>query len=394
MFNQVVNRENTNSAKLLEAFKEVKSDEFIALSVADMDFRSAPGIVNKMVEFASHGIYGYTNITDHYNEVVKEWMKKRHEWEISKEWIVFCPRIIQAVSLLIQNNTDKGDKIVVQTPLYSPLTNAIELNERTVITNPLILNNGRYEMDFENLEEAFVKGAKMIILCSPHNPVGRVWDESELTRLVNLCEKYKVLLISDEAHADFTYKKEFRSIGTVSKLENKVIICTSPAKTFNLPGLEVSNIIIPNEELRKGFQMNLQQAGIHNPSYFVLPAVEAAYSSGEEWLDQLKQYISENYKFTKHFIEKNLPDLKVIDSEGTYLMWLDCRGTGLSDYELKRWFFNDAKVAVSTGDSFGQEGIGFVRLNIALPMDRLQEALQKIVASYPNLGVIQNDQES
>lgn len=387
MFNQIVDRRGTNAAKLLEAFEEVESEDFITLSVADMDFRSSPEVVHQMVQFANHGIYGYTNITDHYNEVVKAWMKKRYEWEISKDWIVFCPRIIQAVSLLIQNNTEKGDRIVIQTPLYSPLKNAIELNDREVVTNPLLYKNNRYEMDFEDLENSFRSGARALILCSPHNPVGRVWDEEELRKLVELCEKYQVLLIADEVHADFTYTKKHIPIEKMATNYHNIIICTSPAKTFNLPGLEVSNIIIPDQALRENFQKNLRQAGIHNPSFFAVPALEEAYLHGEEWLEQLMHYISENYQFTKRFIETNLPALKVVQAEGTYLMWVDCKETGLNNEELKQWFFKKAKVAVSLGRSFGIEGEGFIRLNIATPRENIEKALQRILSAYPNHSI-------
>ncbi|MEH7225550.1 MalY/PatB family protein [Bacillus sp. JJ1566] len=384
MFNQIIDRKCTNAAKLLEAFEEIGSDEIITLSVADMDFRSSPEIVNKLVEFANHGIYGYTNITDHYNNAVKTWMKKRYDWEISKDWIVFCPRIIQAVSLLIQNNTKKGDKIVIQTPLYSPLKNAIELNEREVVTNPLAYINNRYQMDFEDLEYSFSAGAKAFILCSPHNPVGRVWEVEELSKIVDLCEMYRVLLIADEVHADFTYKKKHIPIGKIPTNYHNMVICTSPAKTFNLPGLEVSNIIIPDPVLRASFKKSLRQSGIHNPSFFAVPALETAYLYGEEWLEQLKHYILENYRFTREFIHDNLPELKVIQADGTYLMWIDCRETGLNDDMLKQWFFKKAKVAVSLGSSFGIEGKGFIRLNIATPRSRLEEALKAILATYPN----------
>ncbi|ASN04287.1 MalY/PatB family protein [Virgibacillus necropolis] len=383
MFNKFIDRRKTNSAKWEEAMNDTKSDDTIALSVAEMDFRSSPEVVNKMVTAANHGIYGYTNVSESYYKVVQEWMKKSYDWEISEEWIVFCPRIIQAISLIIQNNTDKRDKIVIQTPLYSPLKNAIEINDRTVVANPLLYTNGRYEMNFKDLENKFSSGVKAIILCSPHNPVGRVWNKDELLKLVELCIQYNVLLISDEVHADFTFYKSHIPVGKVPAAKNNVIICTSPAKTFNLPGLEVSNIIIPNQMLREKFKYNLKQAGIFNPTYFAIPALEQAYLYGEEWLLAVKKYVLENYNFVKSYIHVNLPNLRVVQSEGTYLMWVDCSELKLNESDLKKWFFKDARVAVSMGYSFGSNGKGFIRLNIATPRKKLEEALDRILSSYP-----------
>lgn len=383
MFDEVLNRRNTNSAKWEESMREILTEEMITLSIADMDFRAPAGVVSKLVEAASHGIYGYTNLSERYYRAVQEWMSKSYDWEVKKEWIVFCPRIIQAVSVTIQNFTEVGDKVLIQTPLYSPLINAIELNGREVVSNPLISMNNTYEIDFENLEKAFLKGVKVMILCSPHNPVGRVWNMDELMKLGELCEKYSVILISDEVHADFTFTKQHIPVAKVQKLRERVIVCTSPAKTFNLPGLEVANIIIPNRELREGFEHNIKKAGIFNPTYFAVPALEQAYCYEDQWLEQLKCYIMKNYSFVKEFIQDNLPLLQVIQSEGTYLMWIDCRKLSLSESDLKKWFYQEANVAVSMGSSFGEGGEGFIRLNVATPRSLLEKAMANILSSYP-----------
>lgn len=383
MFSRDISRKNTNSAKWEEAIEDTNAEETIALTVADMDFRTSPNIIHKMVDAANHGIYGYTNLSSDYKLIVRNWLQKSHNWDVPEDWIVFCPRIVQAVSLIIQNNTHIGDQVVIQSPFYSPLKNAVELNNRQVVENPLQCRNGYYEMDFADLEYQFSKGAKAFILCSPHNPVGRVWDEAELVKLVDLCVKYHVLLISDEVHADFTFSKKHIPIGKIPSIMDQVVICTSPAKTFNLPGVEVSNIIIPNRALRDTFKLNLQQAGIHNPTYFAVPALEQAYVNSDDWLRRLKCYIKENYQFAKNYIEVYLPKLKVIQSEGTYLMWINCRKAVSNENDLKKWFFEDASVAVSMGSSFGREGNGFIRLNVATPQVKLKEALDRIASTHP-----------
>ncbi|MEW9677329.1 MalY/PatB family protein [Lentibacillus sp. L22] len=383
MFGHFVSRKNTNSAKWEEAVEDTNAEDTIALSVADMDFRTSPEIINKVVDAANHGIYGYTNLSGDYKKIVKMWMKKSYDWSISEDWVVFCPRIVQAVSLFVQNNTQKGDEIVIQSPFYSPLKNAVELNERLVVTSPLQYLNGHYEMDFDDLERKFSCGAKAFILCSPHNPVGRVWDESELIKLADLCVKYNVLLISDEVHADFAFSKGHIPIGKIQSIMNQVVICTSPAKTFNLPGLEISNIIIPNRHLREKFKMNLQQAGIHNPTYFAVPALTQAYLYSDDWLLMLKSYIKENYQFAKNYIEAHIPKFNVIQSEGTYLMWIDCREADLNEGDLRKWLFKKARVAVSMGSSFGDDGKGFIRINVAIPRKKLEEALDRIASTHP-----------
>ncbi|GGP07751.1 MalY/PatB family protein [Oceanobacillus neutriphilus] len=387
MFDELIDRRKTNSAKWEEAIRDTQSEDVIPLSVADMDFPTTNEVIEAMEKAANHGIYGYTNLSERYFQAVQEWMNKRYAWEVNRSWIVFCPRIIQAVSLIIQNFTNVGDRIVVQTPLYQPLQNAVELNDRTLVTNPLRYKNESYEMDFEDLERKFASGAKVFILCSPHNPVGRVWNEEELIHLSNLCVKYDVLLISDEVHADFTWDKPYIPIGKVKGIEDKFIVCTSPAKTFNIPGLEVSNIIIPNQQLREKFQHVLKQTGFHNPVYFSALALEQAYLYGEDWIADVKSYIYENYEFIRNYIAAHFPELHIVHWEGTYMLWIDYSSTGLNEKAIRKWLFNESKVAVSLGSSFSTDGEGFFRINIATQRARLQEALHRMKVHYPKIRV-------
>ena len=381
MFDSIISRKNTNAAKWEEAVYDTNSEDVIALSVADMDFQSSTEVINSIESAAKHGIYGYTNTSDEYFKAVHHWLLTEHSWDIPTDWIVHCPRIIQAISIIIQNNTNVGDEILIQTPLYSPLRKTIELNNRIVVENPLAYEKGKYVMDFTDLEDKFSRGVKVMILCSPHNPVGRVWDEEELKKLAELCAEYNVLIISDEVHADFTWGKPHTTIGEMDAIKDQIFVCTSPGKTFNLPGLEISNIIIPNKELRENFKLNLQQLGFHNPNYFVESALKAAYNNSSEWLISLKEYLYTNFEFVNDFLEKHLPAFNVVNNEGTYLMWIDYRECNLTEEEIKQWFFDHAKVAVSLGSSFGKEGIGFIRLNIALPRKTLEEALNRILAT-------------
>lgn len=386
MYDSYVDRKGTNAAKIDEAILETGSEDVVSLSVADMDFKASPQIIDALNDKVNHGIYGYTNVSEKFYNVVQKWIEEQYRYNVSKDWIVFMPRIIQAVSLLIQDNSEVNDRVMIQTPLYSPLKNAIESNGRKVIENTLIYEDNYYKMDFEDLENEFKKGIKILILCSPHNPIGRVWDKSEISQLVNLCKKYDVLLISDEVHADFTWDKEFVSVGKFIDVYDNIVICTSPGKTFNLPGVEASNIIIPNSTLRENFESQKQRSGFHNPNYFAETALVTAYNSSEEWLESSLKYIRENYNFAKEYIEHHLSDFKVVDSEGTYLMWIDYTQTELTDEEIYNWLFKESKVAVTMGDSFGVDGKGFFRVNVALSRNKVEEALTRMSKSYKKLN--------
>lgn len=384
MFDNYISRWETNSAKWDEAKGATNSNDVISLSVADMDFRSSPEIIQGMVAFANHGIYGYSNISEDYLSITKEWIRDQYEWDINKNWIIFSPRVIQTVSLLIQRYSEVGDGVVVQSPAYGPLKKAIEVNNRKVLTNSLVYKNGKYEINFDDLENKLKEKAKIMILISPQNPVGRIWNKEELTKIVKLCKKYNVLLISDEVHADFTWGKEFITSGRlIDEVEyNKIVICMSPGKTFNIPGLEVTNVIIKDKEIREEFEILLKQAGIHNPQFFAVPALEKAYGESKEWLSLVKDRISDNINFVEKFFQENLFEFKVSKPEATFLLWINYQDTGLCEEDISKIFFDHAKVAVSLGSSFGIEGKGFFRINVALPKKRLKEAMNRILHAY------------
>jgi len=270
MFKNIVNRTNTNCAKWDELIEKVGIPDIISLTVADMDFVVAPEIQQAVLNAAVHGIYGYTNVSKNYIDLSHKWITEKYNCELKKEWIVFCPRVIQAISLCIQNMTCVDDKIIVFTPLYGSILKAIRENNRDLVTSTLNYSNGHYEIDFRDFEKKLSSGVKMLIMVSPHNPIGRVWDRDEIDRIVALCKKYEVLIFSDEIHADFVWDKKFVSFGSFLNDYDKMVIGTSPAKTFNIAGLEASNIIFKNVELRNLFINILRQSGIHNPSYFCI----------------------------------------------------------------------------------------------------------------------------
>ena len=375
MFDNIVSRKHTNCAKWDEIIDEYGIEDLIPLTVADMDYRVAPEIINAVIEAANHGIYGYTNVSERYIELSKIWAERNYNFSLQKEWIVYCPRIIQALSLIIQNYTEKNDKIMVCTPLYDPIQNAVRINDRELVECPLVLENGHYEINFADFEEKIKEGVRIFIAVSPHNPVGRVWKEEEIKRTIDICKDNNVLIISDETHADFIWKGKFVSYGSFYDKYDNMIIGLSTSKNFNIAGLEASNIIIKDEAFRTFFNKLLKQAGIHNPSYFCIPAVIAAYEYGEEWLLMVKDKIRENIKLIKNFFEKDMKGFSVIEPEGTYLVWIDYRATGISENELKDIMIHKAHVAFSMGGSFGIEGKGFFRINAALPKQLLEEAL-------------------
>lgn len=375
MFDNIVSRRYTNCAKWDEIIDEYGIEDLIPLTVADMDYRIAPEIVNAVIDAANHGIYGYTNVSEKYIELSKIWAKNNYGFCPENEWIVYCPRIIQAISLIIQNYTEKNDKILVFTPLYDPIQNAVRINDRKLVECPLILDSGHYEIDFEDFEEKIKGGVKIFISVSPHNPVGRVWSEEEIRRTVEICKRYGVLIISDETHADFIWKNKFISYASYYSIYDNIIIGLSTSKNFNIAGLEASNIIIKNENSRKSFKHLLKQAGIHNPSYFCIPAVIAAYEYGKEWLELAKEKIKENIDFAKEFFETQMKGFKVVDIEGTYLLWVDYRSIGISEEMLKDLMLYKAHIAFSLGSGFGEDGRGFFRVNVALSKAKLEEAL-------------------
>ncbi|WP_373899545.1 MalY/PatB family protein [Haloimpatiens sp. FM7315] len=386
-FDENVQRENTACAKWDMLNTLYGRDDLISMWVADMDFKVAPPIINAIKTRLSHEIFGYSFAKDSYYDSVINWMKKRHNWEIKKEWIKFTPGVVPAINYIVQAFTNPGDEIMIQSPVYYPFSNAIRNNGRSIVDNPLIYKNNTYVMDYEDLEKKITKRTKLLILCNPHNPVGRVWSKDELKKLGEICLKHNVLVVSDEIHFDLIYKGNKHTVfSSISEeFSQNSIVCTAPSKTFNIAGLQISNIIIANKLLREKFEIQLENNSISSPNIFAPIALEAAYTEGEPWLLELLDYLQENLEYLMDFFEKRIPKLKVIKPEGTYLIWIDCSNLNMTGEELREFFINKCKLALDDGFIFGKAGDSFERINIACPRALLKKALEGIEKAVNNL---------
>ena len=388
-FDEQIDRRNTNSAKFDEMDALVGSD-VMHLGVADMDYRSPKPIIEAMQNIVEKGVFGYTIWPENYEELVSQWMKRRYGQETKNEWVVFSPRINMALNMAVETFTNEGDGIVLHTPAYTALQNAVEKYHRVMIESPLMLENGRYKMDFQqlrrNLDEKKAQGvcAKIMLLCNPHNPTGRVWEIEELQQVVDICKEYDLLLISDEIHEDFVKKghKFVSCLRFQEDLQGRMIVCNSITKTFNVPGVILSNLLIPDQGIRERMKETMDRWGLHNPNIFAAGIMEAAYTQCDEWIEQVNTYLDENYEFLKKYLEKNMPELEVIPSEGTYMAWVQTEKLQISPEKLEKFFIEDAKVSVYMGSRYGKHTDSFIRINIATSRSYLKEALERIRAQY------------
>lgn len=376
IFDQIIDRKNTFSAKW-DTNIEKYSETIIPLSVADMDF-SAPIEIIKAIEVANNGIYGYTILGEQYQQIISEFFQRRYKYTINPKHIVFCPRVIQAICIFIRKFTVENDYIGLISPSYSPITNCIKDNHRIPLFSELLFFNNNYQLNIEELEEIFSK-IKVFILINPHNPTGYVWKKQDLAFIAKLAEKYNVFIISDDVHLDFCFYNPHYFISEFSDfVKENSIICTSPAKTFNMPGLEIANIFIQNKNIKQEIKQELLSLGIHNPNYFSIPAIYTAYQDCDYWIDKLIKYIKNNRNLTINFFKQKLPHLKIYDGGGTFLLWVNYQSMNLTQEELQNRLIRLAKVIVSPGEEFGKHGIGFFRLNIALPQKQLIICLENI----------------
>ncbi len=379
-FDTVIDRNNTNSVKWDFCDKFFGTKDVLPLWVADMDFQSPRPVIDAVRRVAEHGIFGYTGIPQSYYDAAIGWMKRRHNWDIQQNWFVFTPGVVTAINMLVRAFAQPGDGIVLQTPVYYPFFSCVKNNDCRVVDNPLRLENGQYVMDLGDLEKKIDDRTKMIILCSPHNPVGRVWTKKELTELGALCLRRNLLIITDEIHEDIVYPGSthtaFASIDP--KFADRTITCTSASKTFNLAGLHISNIIVPGPDLMRRFQQTLMRCAVHSADPFGVAATEAAYRHGEDWLGQLLDYLKDNLSFMTQYIEKKMPQIGLIQPQGTYLAWLDCRYIGIPQTELKDCIIYKAKLGIEEGVPFGAAEPGYFRLNFACPRSILKEALERL----------------
>ena len=388
-FDEIIDRIGTQSTKW-----EYYEKDLLPLWVADMDFRVSQPIIDAIVNRAKHGIFGYSYYHDAYYDALISWFKRRYNWKINRDWLAFTPGVIPAINMALLAFTNPGDKIIVQNPVYYPFYGAIQNNGRQIHFNPLKRSNGGYKMDFDDLKQKVGDSrVKILILCSPHNPVGRVWNIDELTQLGEICIENEILIISDEIHCDLIYP-EYKHINFASICHDfamNSITCTSLSKTFNLAGLQLSNIIIPNQKLRQSFINTIESLFIpeefgYLPNNLSLVAFTAGYKECDDWLDSLILYLQKNLKFLKSFIKKNIPQIKVNEPEGTYLVWLDFRKLGIAHEQLESFLLDKAKVVLDDGSKFRKGGEGFQRINIACPRSILKIALERIHKAVKDLN--------
>lgn len=386
-FDRIINRNNTRSLKYDFVKRHGMPEDVLPLWVADMDFETSSYVVDALIERAKNGIYGYSEVQTPYFEIVRSWMKRHHSWEPQERWLVKTPGVVFALAMAVKAYTEPGDSVLIQLPVYYPFSEVIEDNGRKVVSNTLYYGgDNRYHIDFQDFEQKIIEhNIKLFLLCNPHNPVGRVWTKEELTKLGDICVKHGVTVVSDEIHQDFVFKGKHQMFVNLKKeYEDISVTCTAPSKTFNLASMMVSNIFIPNCELRHKFKKERDAAGTSQLGVMELVAAETAYSKGEEWYQAMLTYVKKNIDFIRNFTEENLPGVKMIDLEGTYLVWLDFRETGLSPAELEKRIIEKAKLWLDSGTMFGDCGQGFQRINAACPKSILEEALNRIKAVINN----------
>lgn len=380
-FDTIIDRKNTDCLKYDFAKRRGMPEDVLPLWVADMDFKTSSYVEDALAERARHGIFGYSESQTPYFEIVRDWMKRHHDWEVKEPWLIKTPGVVFALAMAVKAYTEPGDGVLIQSPVYYPFSEVIEDNGRRIVSNTLVLGEDhKYHIDFEDFERQIKENQiKLFFLCNPHNPVGRVWTTEELTRLGDICLKYQVTVVSDEIHSDFIFRGRHQVFADLKReYADITVTCTAPSKTFNLAGLLLSNIFISNRELRHKFRQQVNAAGISQLSPFGLVACETAYTQGEEWYQAMLAYVAENIAFTKEYVEKHLPGVEMVEHEGTYLVWLDFRKTGLSMEELEDLIVNRAKLWLDSGKIFGKSGEGFQRINVACPRQILEEALHRI----------------
>ncbi|MFC7322152.1 MalY/PatB family protein [Halobacillus campisalis] len=387
-FSKITSRKGTRSVKWDYAEELYQDKEVLPMWVADMDFEAPEAVIKALQHRVEHGIFGYTMPDDLLKDQINSWLKKRHDWEIENEWITYSPGVIPSLHMIVQALTEKDDSIIIQTPVYPPFYSVIKDHGRKLVENPLNYIDEYYSINFEDFEEKIKKNnVKLFILCNPHNPVGRVWTKDELQKMSDICLRHGVKIISDEIHADLIFDQRAHiPIASLSKETNdQVITLMSPTKTFNLAGLQASYLVTANEELRQTVKKQFDNQGIFMLNTLGMTAMEAAYSEGEEWLEELLQTLEANRDYVVEKFHSETSSIRVVPTEGTYLLWLDCRALNLTHTELKSFMQKQAKVGLNDGGSFGEEGQGFMRINIAAPHELIENGVNRIIEAVQKL---------
>lgn len=381
-FDTVIDRKGTRSLKYDFAVRRGKPKDVLPLWVADMDFQTSSYITDALEDMVKHGVFGYSESEEHYFGAVQNWMERHYNWHVKESWMTKTPGIVFALAMAVKAYTQENDAVLIQPPVYYPFKEVVEDNHRRLVNNTLVLGgDGTYTIDYEDFEKKIIEdNVKLFILCNPHNPVGRVWTKEELERLGDICLKHGVFVVSDEIHADFVFERKHTVFSEVKEAYRDIsMICTSPSKTFNIAGLQISNIFISNPEKATAFRRQVAAAGYSQVGLPGLVACEAAYRHGDEWLEGVLAYIKANAEFTRAYLQEHLSRVKMTKLEGTYLVWLDFRDYGLTDKELDEKILNQAGLWLDSGAVFGKCGEGFQRINIACPRKTLQQALDRLI---------------
>ena len=383
-FDKIIDRKQTNCVKHDAVSKFFGAENLLPLWVADMDFETPDFIQKAMQKRLDHPVNGYTYFSDEFYASFINWMEKRHQFVVEQSWLEVTPGVLTGLSLAIMGFTKPGDKIIIQPPVYQPFFQLVESSDRVVVENDLLFEDGQYKMDFDGLEASIDSQTKMIIISNPHNPVGRVWTKEELTHLVSICEKHNIIILADEIHSDIIFRPSiYTPIASINEYaKNNSLSFIAPSKTFNIAGLATALVIIPNEDKHKEFIALTSRFHVSGASVFGSVACEAAYTYGEEWLEQLLVYLKSNVELVKSYFSEHLPSVRVIETEGTYLLWLDFSRLELADKKLHEILTKDAKVALNKGISFGAKGENFMRLNIGSPQAIIIEGLERIVTAF------------
>lgn len=389
-FDKITERQNTNSLKYDFAVERGYPADVLPLWVADMDFPTAQPVQEALQVAVAHGIFGYSEVKGEYYQAVSAWFKKYFDWETKPEWLVKTPGVVFALAMAVRAFTEPGDSVLIQPPVYYPFYSVVRDNDRKLVESELVCGDGHYEIDFDDFEQKIRDNqVKLFLLCSPHNPVGRVWTEAELKRIGEICARYGVTVAADEIHCDFAFPEHPHTtfLKACPALAEQAIVCTAPSKTFNLAGLQVSNIWIPEGELRKKFLKEMDRSGYSQLNSLGLVAAQAAYEKGGEWLSQCKAYMRGNLDYLRSYLQENLSQLRLIEPEGTYFAWLDCSALDLENKELKHFIVQEARLWLDDGYIFGRQGAAFQRLVLACPRKTLEQALEQLRSAVVNRGL-------
>ncbi len=387
-FDKITDRRNTNSLKHDFAVEKGLPADVLPMWVADMDFTVPECVIDALRKSVEHGIFGYSEVKSDYFETVAAWFEKHFSWQVKEQWLVKTPGVVYALATAVAGLTEKGDNVIIQPPVYYPFYNVIRNNERNIIESPLVYRDGKYEIDFEDFENKIKENnVKLFILCSPHNPVCRVWTKQELVRLGEICKKYNVYVVADEIHCDFTWEGHEHTVFPIAvpEMADRVIVCTAPSKTFNIAGLQISNIFIPGDETRAKYMKALDASGFTVSNNLGLVACKAAYAGGEQWSKDCKAYIKGNLDLVRDYLAENIPEIKLVEPDGTYFAWLDCSGLGLDKDQLNDLVINKAKLWLDAGDIFGEIAEQFQRVVLACPREIIEKALSQLKVAVDSI---------